>query len=379
MQPFPSGRPPSRADAPQRVARRHARRGGRNVPRLAPPIGKVAQSTQHLGAPLDPTTRKTPIRPAATHTLCWLLVVCVGMLLLPLASARAAGTDRGSPGTRRDAERRLDKAARALTQGTLAEAKQALKELEKRRGDRRVAHLIADALLSGVPEGLLENGLASLGTLGDPSVVEALTVFAGHRRVSARLAALQALVAVRAPGLVGHLEAALRDSDPRVRAYGARALGTWLAATQGSESARRTAPDPGRRLEDARAATEVLLAALARGVAEAAVAIGKLGSADAIPQYGRLLERAPLAVMLAGYKAFLVRKDLPAAAKVSIIVRLEEVASPPVKRFLQAHLVSTDFRREPEVKRSIEEAVKRIAGPDPEQQSPHGPAPKVNP
>ncbi len=228
--------------------------------------------------------------------------------------------------------------AAELASAEAARVQAAIEALAASRHPYAVVTLTA-FLREGQPDLFTDHALAALALLGQPSALGVLAEFTHHRRAEARRESYRAIAAIEAAERVGLLAEGLRDSDPRVRGTCAEALGHVGTAD----------------------VVDTLFHALSRGVPEAAEAIGRIGDARSVLRMHEHLGRQPLTLMLAGYEAFLRRMDLDEASKLDIVARLGEVAAPAVKRFLQALLSSSDWKREPRVRASIAETAQRIA------------------
>jgi hypothetical protein len=178
-----------------------------------------------------------------------------------------------------------------------------------------VPHL-ARVLRSGRSDEVTNRALTALRGLAHPSAIDVLVEFTHHRRAGARRLAYQALAAIQDRRVPALLEQGLRDSDRNVRATCARSLGE-IGANQ---------------------SVGTLFLAFDRGVVEAAISIGKLGSRQQLTQFNEHLGNMPLSVMLSGYTEFVRRSDLPDEVKIDIIGRLGEVSGPMVRVFLQRYL-----------------------------------------
>lgn len=206
-----------------------------------------------------------------------------------------------------------------------------------------IPHL-AELLRSGQPDPITDRALEALAVLAHPDAIEVLTFFTHHRRVGARRRAYEALAAIDDPRIRPILETGLSDSDRSIRGATALALGEM----------------------GARESLDVLFRAFERGVVEAAIAIGKLGDRRSVERFSEHLGRRPLAIMLSGYGEFLRRDDISNEVKSEIVARLGEVSGPMVKRFLQDYLTTFSERDGSDLRRQVEETIRRI---------PDGPAP----
>jgi HEAT repeat protein len=197
---------------------------------------------------------------------------------------------------------------------------------------------LVELLRSGPPDNITDAIIDALTELNRPEAMDAYLEFVQHRRWGVRLAVLKAMEKLRDRRVPSALEDALRDSDSRVRGEAALGLGSI----------------------GARSSIEILFRAWDRGVPEAAIAIGKLGSAAHSEQLMTSLGHRPLPLILPGLREFAVRNDIPKAAKLKIIEKLLEIAGPDVKRFLQGWVAVMDFRTPQDVREAAESAIRRI-------------------
>lgn len=204
--------------------------------------------------------------------------------------------------------------------------------------DARAIDALAEFLRAGQPDAFTDHALEALGESGRTEALDVLAELATHRRDAARRSAYASIGRIEALRVTALLVAGLGDPDPRVRGICATALG------------RRPSSE----------ALDALFRALARGVPEAAAAIGQAGDAASIARFHAHLERQPLAAMLSGYEAFLRRDDIAERDKLEIVGRLGEVASARVKTFLQALVATTDWRRAPRVRQAVLDTAARI-------------------
>jgi len=173
---------------------------------------------------------------------------------------------------------------------------------------------IAALLRRGAPAALLVPAIDALGALGRPESQDALIALLRHFKAEVRARAAVALAPVRSPRVSRALVVALGDREAIVRAAAGRSL-----ATAGM-----------------REAVDDLVLAVERGNDAAAAAIGVLGDAAAAERLSALIGRIPLHVLLPGMRAFLLRRDLSERAKLGIVDKLGELATPEVKTFFDA-------------------------------------------
>ena len=200
-----------------------------------------------------------------------------------------------------------------------------------------IPHLAA-LLRRGPPDAITDRALEALRGLGHPDCIEVLTEFTHHRRVGARRRAYRALAAINDRRVLPLLEQGLRDSERTIRAASALAIGE----------------------RDASASLPILFQAFERGVVEAAIAIGKLGDAEAVGRFDQHLGQRPLSIMLSGYEHFVRRNDIPIRVKTEIVTRLGEVSGQMVRRFLAQYLDTFAARDRSPLKRLVEETLSRI-------------------
>lgn len=208
------------------------------------------------------------------------------------------------------------------------------------RGDRKSLAALVAFVRAGQPDALTDRALRALGERGSQDALPVLAEFIHHRRTSARIAAFAGIAGIPGRAADELLAQGLRDSATTVRALSARSLAERGASQQ----------------------LEILFRAFARGVPDAAHAVGKLASAADIERFEAQLGRLPIGVMLMGYEQFLLRPDLDQAHKLDLIARLGEVASPTVKHFLEQLLASHDWSKQPRLRHALSETARRIDG-----------------
>jgi len=197
---------------------------------------------------------------------------------------------------------------------------------------------LVQTLEQGPSDEQAEEALLALGSTRSDTALDALRQGMRHRVATVRVAALQGFSNFRArPDIAAHVALGLRDHDPLVRGQATRTLVAM----------------------DAREQVEALMLAFERGVAEAAIAIGALGQDHHLPTFTSFLGKKPIAEMLAGYQAWLTRRDVSEATKIQIVATLEEMAGLTVKRFMQ-ELLSGEALTEPGVRRAVSNTITRI-------------------
>jgi HEAT repeat protein len=178
-------------------------------------------------------------------------------------------------------------------------------------GKKEAASPIMELLETGPRSDVTDAAIYALGGLYSKDSIDTLIEYLRHRRADARIAALFALEKHKEEKVTQAIEQALRDSDRQVRATAALALG---------------------KRGDAKS-VPVLFLAFERGVTDAAIAIGQLGSPDDAKRLATHLGRADIKIMLAGFEEFLRRESFPEEAKLNILNRLFDLAGPEVWRF----------------------------------------------
>lgn len=171
-------------------------------------------------------------------------------------------------------------------------------------------------LLRGGPRNDITNAIIqALGSIGSKSSIAILIEYLDHRRPDARTAAIYALEQFSDSKVQGALENRLRDSDAQVRSAAALALGK-----RGNKTA-----------------VPILYQAFDRGVHDAAIAIGQIGTPADAQRMASYLGKADIKILLPGFDEFLRRPKFPEKAKIDILERLFELAGPDVLRFAVAY------------------------------------------
>jgi hypothetical protein len=171
-------------------------------------------------------------------------------------------------------------------------------------------HLIT-LLKTGPGNDITNLTLQTLGVLKNPEAIDILIRYLSHRRSDARTAALAALIGFESPRIKNVLELKLRDSNPEVRSRAALALGT-----KGDTSS-----------------VPVLFKAFERGVNEAAISIGKLGSGKDALRLTEYLGKLDVAVLLPGFREYLLGKQPDNQTRLKVLNILFDFAGPEVRQF----------------------------------------------
>ncbi len=286
-----------------------------------------------------------PRHAAVFATLC---VAAMGLVLAPSAAdAQRRGRSRptpeaGEPTGPQPTVRDVASIAARLDSSNTDDVREAIDLLSVIDHPSVVPHLAA-LLRSGRSDEVTDRALQALRGLAHPSAIDVLTEFTHHRRARARRLAYLALASIEDRRIPGLIERGLSDSDRSVRATCARSLGEI----------------------GARRSVDTLFVAFARGVVEAAIAIGKLGNRGAVARFDEHLGHMPLSVMLSGYGEFVRRSDIPDEVKIAIIGRLGDISGDMVRVFMQRYLdtFSTGRRASRDrVRQVVLDTLRRIPG-----------------
>lgn len=248
-----------------------------------------------------------------------------------LAMLLAATTAEAQRGRRND---ELSQHVEQLSSQSPDEVRGALEALGL-AGDAHAVAPIVERIRHGLPPELLDVAIDTLTVLGRPEAGPVLFELAEHRRAAVRLRAVQAIAAIHPTGADRALTDALADSDASVRSAAASALGE-LGAT---------------------GALDALFHALDRRIPEAASAIGHLARPAEVERFLGYLGQLPFPLVTPALGEMLQRSDLAERARLSIVHRLSELATPEVRAFLEG-LVSNLSGA---VRRAAEDAITRIS------------------
>lgn len=204
------------------------------------------------------------------------------------------------------------------------------------------APAIAEILGQGLNEPLTIAAIETLGEIEAPEGSSVLGLYATHRVVAIRRAAVKALVRTKGPVAVTALRRALGDGDMAVRGNAAGGLGNLKA----------------------KEAVGDLFLALDHKVVEAAAAIGQLCNAEQCEQLVGKLGSVPFDVVQTGLDQALSRSSAEVSddTKIKIIGRVRELGTAEANKFLkevEAHLPKDTS---PRVKQSLEQALRATAG-----------------
>jgi len=247
-----------------------------------------------------------------------------GLLVLGLTAPAAAQSD-------------FDQGVAALASTNAAEVRGGLEQLGL-LGNARAVGPISERIRRGLPGDLLGVAVDTLMILGRPQAGPVLFELMNHRRADIRLKAVQAIVACEPRGAEGILAEGLSDMDPAVRGASAEGLGAT----------------------GARRSVDALFHAMERRVPEAAMAIAQVARAADVDRFLETLGRVPFEGVTAALSEMLHRADLAASAKLSIVHRLTELATPEVRQFLEDLVSNADPNVPPNVLRAAQDAIPRI-------------------
>lgn len=205
------------------------------------------------------------------------------------------------------------------------------------RGEARAVAPIAERIRSGLPTEIAEFAVTTLGVLGRREAGPVLIEMLSHRAPAVRLAAVEAIAAVKPRGGREALVAALDDMQPSVRTAAALGLGQ-LGEPQ---------------------AVDTLLVALRRDIFEAAQAIGQLATPAHMDELFEFVGTMPFDVLAPAFNELIARDDFPSRAKIDVIGRLAELATAQVKTYLTE---LADQLPDGRVKSAALEAAERIPG-----------------
>ncbi|MEM9187858.1 MAG: HEAT repeat domain-containing protein [Myxococcota bacterium] len=180
-------------------------------------------------------------------------------------------------------------------------------------GNARMVPVLSDRVRRGLRADLLDVALDTLAVLGRPEAGPVLFELSVHRRPAVRRKAVEAIVACRPEGGARALTTALSDSDPGVRGLAAVGLGQLGGPAD----------------------VDVLFLAFDRGVLEAGVAIGQLATGPAFERLTAYLGRVPFDSLTPAFTELLARPRVPQAAKLDVIGRIGELATPGARQFLE--------------------------------------------
>lgn len=234
-------------------------------------------------------------------------------------------------------------ALKRLRSGDPDQIKSALDDVRtSARAGAPAAPVVAELLARGLPPVLTQAAIDTLGDTEAEAGSEALAVYAHHRNVALRRAAVQALARTKGAPAVRALRAALSDPDPGVRGLAATGLGNMKA--------KETVSD--------------LFVALEHKVNEAAASIGQLCAGSECERLAGKLGGVPFDVVTSGLDQVLFRPatDVSDDVKVKIVGRVRELGTGEANRFLRAVQDKWPKAWSARVKQSIDQAVLATSG-----------------
>ncbi len=205
------------------------------------------------------------------------------------------------------------------------------------RGEARAVGPIAERIRGGLPSELTQFAVTTLGILGRREAGPVLIDMLSHRDPAVRQAALEAVAATNPRGAREALTGALNDMVASIRGGAALALGQ-LGEPE---------------------AIDQLFVALEHDIFEAAQAIGQLATPSHLDRLFEFVGGMPFDVMAPAFNELIARGDFPARAKIDVIGRLAELATPQVKTYLTQ---LADQLPDGRVKTAALEAAERIPG-----------------
>ncbi len=243
--------------------------------------------------------------------------------------------------------------------GSAARAQSAATRAASAAAPKTTQALVAE-IRAGQPDAVTDQALEMLAKTPRREALELLAELTQHRRAGARLRAYRAIAALQARSaalqaqsaaaqgaaserskLAALLARGLDDSDAAVRGACASALGEHGVGLDGDAIAK-------------------LLRALARGVPEAGHAVGAVAPEAALANVHESLAGLPMQTRLDTYEALLKRDAVSERAKLDVIARIGEIASPLAKQFLMRLIAERAFAKRPTLQNAATETAKRI-------------------
>ena len=204
------------------------------------------------------------------------------------------------------------------------------------------APIVAEILQRGLTLSLSEAALDTLGDVESEAAAPVLAMYAAHRNLTLRRAAVKALIHTRGAAAEKALRRALADADPMVRGVAATGLGTMRAHD----------------------AVGDLFSALDHTVVEAAASIGQLCTPEQCDQLAGKLGRLPFDVVTSGLDQILFRPQTEVTddAKIKLVGRVRELGTNEAHKFLTDVQSRWPKVGSPRVKQSIDQGVLATAG-----------------
>ena len=259
------------------------------------------------------------------------------------ATGAVAQPAKAAPAAPKTTKIDVGPAVQKLKSGSEEQIRAALDELRiAATGASAAAPAVADVLTRGLNEPLAQQAIDTLGDLEASEGSVILALYANHRALTLRRAAVKALTRTKGAPAAVTLRHALGDADPVVRGTAAVGLGALKA--------KDTVPD--------------LFLALDHKVNEAAVSVGQLCNADQCDQLAQKIGKLPFDVVTSGLDQILFRPATEVAddTKIKVIGRLRELGTGEANRFLSDVDKRLAKDTSPRVKQAIEQAVKATSG-----------------
>jgi HEAT repeat protein len=214
-------------------------------------------------------------------------------------------------------------AERARLLGPAGEGAVAAARALAERGDPRAREVLLDALATGLAPELAAIVLASIADWGNPAAFEVAAMYAKHRHVAVRAAAVRAIGAVDDLRAEAVVLAALADPAQPVRAAASAAVAR-------------------QRL---RVGTEPLLTLFQRGDEAAGQALAELGDPDLAKAVGELFGAVPNPHLAACLGAMLRGADFgPDTARLEIVRTLGRIGGDEATQELTMYVASVPER-----------------------------------
>lgn len=204
------------------------------------------------------------------------------------------------------------------------------------------AGAVADLLNKGLNDALTIQAIDTLSDIESPDGSTVLALYASHRNVSLRRAAVKALTRTKGPAAATALRKALGDQDAQVRGVAASGLGSLKAKD----------------------AVGDLFTALDHKVVEAAASIGQLCNAEQCEQLAGKIGKLPFDVVTGGLDQVLFRpaSDISDDSKIKVIGRIRELGTGEANRYLKDVEKRLPKDTSARIRQSVEQAVKATTG-----------------
>ena len=209
-------------------------------------------------------------------------------------------------------------------------------------GAASAAPAVAEALGKGLSEPLTNQAIDTLADLESQEGSAILSLYASHRNVAIRRAAVKALTRTKGAAAGAALRHALADGDAQVRGNAASGLGALKA--------KDAVPD--------------LFVALDHKVNEASASIGQLCNAQQCEQLAGKLGQLPFDVVTGGLDPILFRPvaEVSEDTKIKVLGRLRELGTAEANRYLGEVEKRLPKETSPRIKQAVEQAVKATSG-----------------